>query len=450
MIKKIFSLSILAATVLVFTGCAGEEEDLFDQSSIERLNTSKTVYTDRLIAATGGWAMEYYPTNTEEEPSGVGYLLLAKFNQDNTVKVAMKNVFTGQQYKEDTSVWEIISDAGPVLSFNTYNECMHAFSDPNDLSFTSDSETGNGAEGDYEFVVIDLEEDAQFATLKGKKRSTYMRLTRLPEGTDFQTYLTDVSNFKSKTFPSTAPNYNILTIGDSIMKVEDIDGNMPNIYPYNGDNIANASYHPNVITKRDGKYYLRFRDAFTAPDETTEQEFVYDEANDIFIGTENTANTLSGPDPTRFMTTGTSWQWQRTSSMSDAMKTLIDNVYNGFKVRNYTFNKVSIDVTGTQMTMTITYRPKKGSSSTMKYLYDAALQDDGTLKFTFREGATTSSTNALSIVSGLKEYVDAFSDTFKATGNTSNFDLSSTKLTSTTNADRWTVMSNIKQESSAQ
>lgn len=447
MIKKIFSLSVLAAMALTFTGCAGEEDDLFDQSAIERLNTSKTTYTDRLIAATGGWAMEYYPTSTDEEPSGTGYLLLAKFNQDNTVKVAMQNVFTSEQYKEDTSVWEIISDAGSVLSFNTYNECIHAFSDPNDLSFTSDSETGNGAEGDYEFVIINLEEDDQFATLKGKKRGTYVRLTCLPEGTDFKTYITDVRSFKSSTFPSTAPNYDVLTIGDSIMKVEDIDGNMPNIYPYNGDNIANASYHPNVITKRDGKYYLRFRDAFTAPDGSTEQEFVYDETNDIFTGTENPANTLAGPDPTTFMTSGTNWQWLRSSSMSDAMKTLIDNLYNGFKAINYTFNKVSIDVTGTQMTMTITYRPGKGTSATMKYLYDAALQDDGTIKFTFREGATTSATSALTIVSGLKEYIDAFSDTFKATGNASNFDLSSTRLTSATNADRWVVMSNIKQTS---
>ena len=133
---------------LVFTGCAGEEEDLFATSAAERLSSAMVTYSNRLADAGGKWAMEYYPTNGLEAPQGLGYLMLLDFGKDNSVKVAMDNNFTNNVYKEDESIWEMIADNGPVLTFNTYNECMHAFSDPKDIPFTKDKETGLGAEGE--------------------------------------------------------------------------------------------------------------------------------------------------------------------------------------------------------------------------------------------------------------------------------------------------------------
>lgn len=441
--KKIFSLTALFSAALLFTGCAGEEDDLFSQSAMERLEASKTAYTERLASSAGGWVMEYYPQDALTDPEGVGYVLLAKFNADNTVKVAMKNVFTSSLYKEDTSIWEVITDTGPVLSFNTYNECMHAFSDPNDLSFTTTSETGTGAGGDYEFVIIDLQDDEQFATLKGKKQSTYVRMTRLPEGTDFESYINDLETFKSTLFPETAPNFDVLTVGDSVMKVEDISGHFPNIYPYKGDNIANESYHAYTITKRDGQYYLRFREAINGTGETSEQEFVYDEANDIFNGVENAANTLAGPNPTEYMFSGSSWTWTRASEMSESMQSLYSAMHEGFRSLSFTLNSVSMEIDGNEMALSVRYRQRGSSNSSLKYLFDIEAQGDGTYKMTYREPSNTAASNSLNVVAGLKSYIEGFNGAYKAEGAVSNFDMSSMKLISASGEGKWLVMTSI-------
>ena len=167
--KIIFSLAI-AAIALSLTGCAGEEDNIFEKSAAERLNESSDKYSARLEAQPNGWAMQYYPTLKDVSPAGSGYLILMDFNPDNSVRVAMDNRFSGNQYSTATSGWEVIKDNGPVLSFNTYNSCMHAFSDPEDIPWTSDNEQSEGCGGDYEFIIVDAPEDASYMMLKGPTR----------------------------------------------------------------------------------------------------------------------------------------------------------------------------------------------------------------------------------------------------------------------------------------
>ena len=151
--------------------------------------------------------MEYYPTNTDEEYKGRGYLIMADFDKDESVTLAMNNIMSDDVYMEERSLWEIIADNGPVLTFNTYNEVLHCFSNPEYY------ESGKGFEGDYEFVMIDVPEDGQFIMLKGKKRGTYVRLTRLPDGTNFEEYLADIKAFHNGIFPANAVNENVLQVG---------------------------------------------------------------------------------------------------------------------------------------------------------------------------------------------------------------------------------------------
>ena len=268
--KKILFASLCVASALTFTGCVSEEDDIFGSSAPVRLDEAAKTYTERLSSSTAGWAMEYYPTSQTAAPKGLGYLLLAKFEPNLSVTVGMKNQFCtpADQYMEDTSSWEIITDNGPVLTFDTYNECIHVFSSPEDVPSTSTDETGVGLEGDYEFVMIDVPENGEFVMLKGKKRGTYTRLTRLDEGTDFETYINDIEDFRNRVFSSKAPNVCMLTLGDSVMKVANASTGICNIYPYDGDAISNESFHTFLVTKRGGKYYLRFRDALNAPDGT--------------------------------------------------------------------------------------------------------------------------------------------------------------------------------------
>ena len=275
--KKIFSISLLFCAAFVFVGCAGEEDDLFNKTAAERLNEASDLYSSRLTAQPNGWAMQLYPTTKDEAPYGNGYLLLLRFNTNHTVVAAMNNSMSSNVFKEDSSAWDVITDNGPVLTFNTYNTVIHTFTNPEDISSTGskdepNDETGTGIGGDYEYIITDAPEDASYMMLKGKKRGTYNLLTPVEEGIDYQSYLEDVKNFQNNMFPSNSPTYDIVHYGDSIYKMEGANDGIPNIYPFDKDAVINESFNPFLVTKRGDDYYLRFRDAKTYGDVTV-QEF---------------------------------------------------------------------------------------------------------------------------------------------------------------------------------
>ena len=173
---------------------------MFDKTAAERLNEASALYSQRLTASPNGWAVQLYPTTQDEAPYGSGYLLMFRFHANKSVDASMDNLLSYGKYLSATSSWDVITDNGPVLSFDTYNPVVHAFSDPEDLPQTGDKdnridETGTGLGGDFEFIIVDAPEDASYMMLKGKKRGTYNLLTPVEEGVDFETYRSDVKAF---------------------------------------------------------------------------------------------------------------------------------------------------------------------------------------------------------------------------------------------------------------
>lgn len=438
-------MSLLSGMALGFAGCAGEEEDLFSSSAAERLEAAVKDYTEYFAANGGKWTVEYYPTNGDEAPQGLGYLMLWDFDSDNSVKVAMNNNFTNNVYKEDASVWEIIADNGPVLSFNTYNECLHAFSDPNDIPFTTGSlndETGLGAEGDYEFIVLNLGKDAKEGMLKGKKRSVYDRIIRLPEDTDFPTYMADIKAFHNMIFPTSAPNYAQFNFGDNIYRIDEGNGGMPNVYLLGTDAIVNESRRPFIITKHDGKYYLRFRDAMKATENLTAQEFVYDEEKQLFTEVEHPELTLTGADPTTFFAAN-KWQWTRSAEMSETLSELYNKVYQEFRGYKFTMNNIRF-VFGEDnvLTLTLSYKPSNAPQVTISFLFDYAVEG-GNVTLNFKEPVVNETSNAqavMDLIPSLSDLLAALSDTYVGEATSSKFDLTRTKIVSATNPDKWTVV----------
>ena len=193
--KKIYAKVLLMAAVAVFTACSGEEDNIFDKSAAERLNEVSGVYSQRLADSKGGWVMEYYPySDNENLVTGVGYLIMTRFHENGSVYTVMKNAATDEyrpiaQDKDgniwskvnttpilisDSSSWQVITDMGPVLSFNTYNKCLGVFSDPTDIPATTskyDDEKGKGYRGDYEFVMVDVPQGGDHILLKGKRNA---------------------------------------------------------------------------------------------------------------------------------------------------------------------------------------------------------------------------------------------------------------------------------------
>ena len=444
---------MLLSLGLAFTACVHEEDDIFSKSAAERLNEASALYTQRLTAQPNGWAMQYYPTLEDEYPYGNGYLILCRFMKDMSVDVAMNNRFSGNTFKNDTSFWEVITDNGPVLSFNSFNQVMHAFSYPEDIPWTGDKdnandETGTGAEGDYEFIIVDAPADASYLMLKGKKRGTYNLLTPIEEGVVYKDYLDSIINFNKVMFSESAPTYNVVHFGSKTYKMDGANDGIPNIYPYDGDAIVNESFNPFLITMRGGDYYLRFRDAIEVDGGKKVQDFHYIADEDRFVSTSVADCFITGDTIPRFfkenLSSGNVWELSAKSEMSEQMKQLFDDAAAGFKARSYTLNKVSLSISQGMTKLIVNYKVKANQAKTYNYNY--TFTDEG-VKFDTLSPGDSSAENMMNSIAGLKPLLEAFATEFVLSKDKTSFSLSTIKFTSKTDSNLWAIMSLLQTQS---
>lgn len=449
--NKILSITLLFGAALAFTACTGEEDDLFDKSAAERLDESKAVYTQRFAANGGKWVMEYYPTNGSAAPQGKGYLMLLEFSSKGWVRIAMNNEMSDNKYQEDTSLWKVIADQGPVLSFCTYNANLHYFSDP------AIYDTGLGYEGDYEFEIIDLQENAEFAMLKGKKRGTYIRLTALPADTDFDQYLTEVINFKSKLFSASKPNSDVLTIGEQDYVMSNTASGFISIYPWGGDAISETTTHPFLITKRNGNFYFRFRDPMKEDDgDAKVQELVFDNEKQAFSAVEGStlnAAITGWPIASFVMDTlaiGHKLQMATASEKSDkgqqlyeAMRTELNSKMS-YTLQNVQMTVSSEDSVTKYANLRYTYRVRRGQQTvTQAFIirYDASM--DGNILKLSNMYVDEVSQKVMERVPALGTFANMFVNTFVVAANETPFDLSALRFTAQNDADTWFVLTYI-------
>ena len=178
MMKKIFYLLTMAVAVMTVVSCSNEEDDLFGDSSANRANAEVKKTIEVLSAPSNGWIMQYFPGEPSEWG---GYNMLVKFDADGKVKVANEVSFA--DYTE-TSYYSVKQSAGVMLSFDTYNNLFHVFSDP---AAPLAGDQGTGMEGDYDFSVMSA--TAEKVVLKGRKQGTYVELTPMPTDMTWEDYL---------------------------------------------------------------------------------------------------------------------------------------------------------------------------------------------------------------------------------------------------------------------
>ena len=183
------SIYIAAFAALALTACSNDSDSIFDQSAAERLEQYKKDYTEVLTADGGLWTMEYF--SNPEEP---GYVFVMKFDKNGSVVISANHKWIGGKFRQETSLWKMIADNGPVLSFNSYNKLFHIFSDPANIEGPDAptgeegdiNETGYGHEGDYEFQFMEVLDNGQTVRLLGKKRLYDNYIHRLDPSTDIE------------------------------------------------------------------------------------------------------------------------------------------------------------------------------------------------------------------------------------------------------------------------
>lgn len=468
--NKILSMTLVLGGALFLGSCVNEEEDLFDKSAAERLNEASALYTSRLQAHEAGWAMQYYPTYDSEAPYGNGYLILTQFNKDGSCKIAadcpeiipMKDddgKITGYMsltngYVEDVSLWRVITDDGPVLTYDSYNKAFHYFADPSS-SATGYGDTGVGVGGDYEFVIVDAPEDGSYLMLKGKKRGTYNLLTPLEDGTDFQNYLEDVNNFQKLVFSTSAPNRNYMYMkGSDKMYFDDAWTTIPVIYGIGADKVSQSQTQHFVINKRGEDYYLRFRDAWEDADGNVIQDFRYDRELDRFVCVTTDETYIEGERETGkfFYETAIGathrWTWKADTDKSESVAALYTAVADGFKAlknnkgKSYSLNQMSLrTLQNGKFVMHIDGKNASGGNlKDYDYLFNIEQDSPDKVRLSFIEPDGATATTSLTAIPAIKDFIDFLSQEFVIEGGETAFNLSKVRLISAANADDWLIM----------
>ena len=233
--KYLVIIGLLAAT---FAACSRDEESLFEKPAAIRAQEAIENAFNVLTAPANGWEMAYFPNL---ETSAKGYNMVVKFKKNGNVSVTAKNgTTTMNKIVTDTaSTWAVKSDYGPILTFDTYNDVFHAFSDPGN--------DGAGLLGDYEFLI--LKATPELVLLKGKKHSAYT-VMRPMKNTDLAAYYAASEKMQADLFG----NNNIVTLtqGDSKMYLyKGAEGQFQSA-AYGSPLVAEAAtYHP-VCSTEDG------------------------------------------------------------------------------------------------------------------------------------------------------------------------------------------------------
>jgi len=461
MITKITTKILLIGLTVgtAFTSCSNEQENIFDESAAERLNSVSAIYSQRLTDSKGGWVMEYYPyTDNENMVTGVGYLIMNRFNSNGSVYTLMKNKASYNTKWEDTSAWEVITDMGPVLTFNSWNKCYGRFTDPLDIDLTtgrSEDESGKGFQGDYEFVMVDVPEGGDHIMLKGKKRGIYQRLTRIPEGTDFEAYLNDIDAFKKSHFIDNAQWELLMVDNGANYRINYADRGIGTVYPADKDSTAYGWHMPFTVVKYDEQYHLRFKDSVMVGNQQMEQEFYFDDDEEVFHGMNNAENVIKYyPAPDFFhemLAQAHRWKSSVAMDKSDDFKTALNNMIaemaagstkyelNGSsdKDKVFVFRKVSDQI---QLSFTVKFRrSNRNYTVELPFLFTVE-ETDGGAKLTYVEPLSDGAKNLVQSFPTITTFLQHFNGTFTIDGKDNKYSLRDLKFTSTTKDNSWFVL----------
>ncbi|MBK5721701.1 DUF4302 domain-containing protein [Dysgonomonas sp. Marseille-P4677] len=171
--KKIIYIAIIITNLLNIS-CRSEIDDIFDDSAANRMNAALKEYRAILEDAPNGWIMEYFAGADDTFYGGCNMIFTFDKNGETTVLCEL------DVNDPDVSLYQLVANEGPVLTFDTKNKWLHYFSNPS-LSPPS------GYDGDYEFVFTDV--TLEKIILTGKKNRRKIILTRLDKEVDHKEYL---------------------------------------------------------------------------------------------------------------------------------------------------------------------------------------------------------------------------------------------------------------------
>jgi hypothetical protein len=187
--KLLYLLFMPLALLVLVTSCSPEEDDLFNDTAANRIKKEIAAVKEVLLSSPNGWVMEFFPSDAQIYG---GYNLLISFTEDGHTSVVNElympvDATTNLPKDEVVSTYVVKQYGGVLLSFDTYNEALHYFSDP--LNPGGTGSAGKGMEGDFEFNIMKFSKDELL--VRGLKTHNWITMKPL-QGTR-EEYLAKVS-----------------------------------------------------------------------------------------------------------------------------------------------------------------------------------------------------------------------------------------------------------------
>ncbi|MFZ4725644.1 MAG: DUF4302 domain-containing protein [Paludibacter sp.] len=422
--------------IILFSNCTKEEADIFNDSAANRVTNAMKSANDTLQSATNGWVMEYFAT-----PQSAGYNLFVKFNKSGQAIISGKNYLTNNLLVTDSCLYEIIGDNGPVLTFNTFNKVLHAFSNPINPD-------GYGLEGDYEFVVIKCSKNQ--ILLKGKKRGTDIILNRLPETVGIQQYVANLEVMDSVLFGKNTAKQSLIIEGQ---KFWFSNGNS-HIYSIlkDGDDVNTSIDAPFIITQTG----IRFHSVQTIENKSF-QTLQLNPENSALVSAEDANIILTGQENLAdyFQKSTNYWVFNPTK-LSPKVKAIYDLIVTTCKTKFYSASP-SLAVKDVQLMLKYNSKEKayslilsikRKSTAINGEVYLSTLLSGSNLKFTFTGSGDASGLSFYdsigkkpdNTIAGFKEMVGLLSSELILNTDAS-FNPQNIKFTQKLDTDSWFTVS---------
>lgn len=395
MMKKLYKFSAIAAVLMSasLASCNHEEADIFDQNAAHRTEEARKMYKEILLDKGGKWQMEYFTTEEEH-----GYVYLFTFRNDGTVTISGNNEYITKltnidsnvpSYGSETSMWTILSDNGPVLSFNSYNTIFHLFATPEDIPGTERDEQGYGHSGDYEFDLMKYSNDTLY--LEGKKNGAEIIMTRIAPETDDKTYLNEVVALADSFFNAKVPAVYVNLPGGYRHVVLDGATQLPKFYPETGDYITEYVSRNAIIT-HDGFTLgkpLTLRDSIDGNDYTI-QHFIR-QKDGALLCTDDNRITITA-DALNKVVGDERLLWRvNAADCKGELGTSFAGINTGFKAYNgssLVYFNIGLNVlnnTKSPYTMVVRIKTKRGSYLNMSVPYTVEYTGKDEIKFVLGE-----------------------------------------------------------------
>ena len=249
--KKIFLYITILAGVFSMSSCLQDTDSKFDDSALVRVKEALIEYNEVLQGATNGWSMEYYPG-----PNRMwgGFNLLVKFEENN--KVSMQS-FLGimphnnasetilEQDKVYNSSYSMLMGDGPMISFDTFNDILHYFSEP---KTTVGEGQARGYRGDYEFNLYEVSKEK--VVMRGRKTNNWIVMTPIPESVTWDSVIEETEKLDTEALFNVASVVENGTkvgtatlLGERTLVFRDMEGTTLSSSPFTLTSNALSFYH---------------------------------------------------------------------------------------------------------------------------------------------------------------------------------------------------------------